>query len=167
MAHSHMTGPARGFTLIEVMVALAIIAILAGVAVPAFDSLILNTRLRSYANTFYSSVQLARSEAKKRNATVTLCMSSDGSTCTTSGDWDQGWIILSGSQVILQQPALASGYRLSSTESSLSFQSSGFGATIATLTLCRHTPFNGQGRSLQVSMTGRVVVSRSVVETCS
>jgi prepilin-type N-terminal cleavage/methylation domain-containing protein len=62
----------RGFTLIELMIAIAVFAILLAIAVPSFRDASLAARLGSIANNMVASVQLARSEAIKRNAVVRL-----------------------------------------------------------------------------------------------
>ena len=83
----------RGFTLIELMVTVMVLAILMMVAIPSFNSALVNYRLTSISNTFVASAQLARSEAIKRNSRVTMCKSANGVDCTTTGDWQQGWIV--------------------------------------------------------------------------
>jgi type IV fimbrial biogenesis protein FimT len=158
---------AFGFTLVELMTALAILAVLAGLAIPAFDSFVLNSRLRTYANNFSASAQLAKSEAKKRNVAVTLCKSSNGTSCTTSGGWEQGWIVISGSTVVRRQQAVASGYLLSSSTNSLTFQPSGFGSTQATVTVCRASPVGDVEREVTVSATGRATIRKTNTGSCS
>ena len=69
-------------------------AVLATLAVPSFRDASLGSRLAATANSLHGSIQIARSEAIKANAPVTLCASADGLTCATAGDWDQGWIVL-------------------------------------------------------------------------
>jgi len=77
---------AAGFTLIELMVALAIMAILAGVAAPAMRELIAAQRVRTMASDFHLALMKTRSEALKRNVSVTLV--------ATGGNWATGWSIL-------------------------------------------------------------------------
>ncbi|MEE4379215.1 MAG: GspH/FimT family pseudopilin, partial [Candidatus Competibacteraceae bacterium] len=82
----------NGFTLLELMVTMAIAAIVLTVAVPSFQGIILNNRIASHTNDFASSLNLARSEAVKRARRTVLCKSSDGATCdTSSAGWEQGW----------------------------------------------------------------------------
>jgi type IV fimbrial biogenesis protein FimT len=82
----------KGFTLIELMVTLAVAAIIMTVAVPSFNNLIRNNRLTVQNNELVSTLLVARSEAVKRSTTVTVCASSDQATCDTS-NWESGWIV--------------------------------------------------------------------------
>jgi prepilin-type N-terminal cleavage/methylation domain-containing protein len=66
-------GIPRGFTLVELMVAIMVLAILLGLAVPSFRDASLGSRLAGYANDMVASSQLARSEAVKRNRLVVIC----------------------------------------------------------------------------------------------
>lgn len=161
---------ARGFTLIELLVTITVMAVLLAVAVPAFDSVRLSSRLRAYSTSLMAASQLARSEAIKRNASVTLCASADGSTCATDGHWEAGWIVLSGTTVLRAQPAAASGYLMHEAGgvSSLSYDATGLGATPVTITLCRDTPTKGsQERVLKISATGRTSVTSTTNGACS
>jgi len=80
------------------MVAVAVTAILSLVAVPAMMSLVKNNRMTTTANDLVRDTLIARSEAVKRNAPVTICKSSDSTaanpTCnTTAAAWTIGWIV--------------------------------------------------------------------------
>ena len=87
--------------------------------------------------------------------------------CTTSGGWEQGWIVLAGTTVIRREQSAASGYLLSSTTNSLTFQPSGFGSTQATITVCRSSPTGSQERVVTVSATGRTTVAKTSAGSCS
>ena len=67
----------RGFTLIELVMAIALLAILMMLGVPAFSTYIQNARLRSAAENFYAGVQMTRAEAVRRNTTVQIVLTSD------------------------------------------------------------------------------------------
>jgi len=82
----------RGFTLLELMILIAVLAILLSVAVPSFLSAIQNSRMTAQANDLITAFQLARSEALKRKRPISVCSSSDGATC--GGDWEDGWIVV-------------------------------------------------------------------------
>ena len=155
-----------GFTLVEAMVAPAVAALLIAIAAPSFTEASLSSQLRSGANELLSSARLARSEAIKQNAVVRMCVSTDGATCV-AGSWHQGWILLRGATVLQHQPAAASGLRMTSSAAALDFQPTGFGATSATIIVCRSTPKVGrQERVVNIDPSGRARVSRTTNGTC-
>ncbi len=82
----------RGVTLIEVMITVAILAILAAIAAPSFRDMIVRNRLASASNDLLLSLQTARSEAIRLNSSVTVCRSANGVDCAAAGGWEQGWI---------------------------------------------------------------------------
>jgi len=82
----------RGFTLIELMVAITVTAILLGLGVPAFRDFTRNNRVTAAQNDLVTSLSLARSEALKRNRPVSVCASTDGATCSDDTIWSSGWI---------------------------------------------------------------------------
>jgi type IV fimbrial biogenesis protein FimT len=89
----------QGFTLIEVMVVVLLIAILSAIVIPGLSSFVQDGRVSANANEFISAITLARTEAVKRGRLVTMCRSANAdegaaSTCLASGDdWASGWIV--------------------------------------------------------------------------
>lgn len=83
-----------GFTLIELMISIAVAVIVTTVAIPNFMSLVNSNRLSSQANDFLSAIMLARAEAIKQNENIVFCHSTDGATCSAppSAGW-VGWLV--------------------------------------------------------------------------
>lgn len=81
----------KGFTLIELMVTLAVVAVLLSAGVPSFSALIKNNRLVAENYALRAMLGAARSEAQTQRTTVTVCRSANGLNCST-GDWGAGYI---------------------------------------------------------------------------
>ena len=87
----------QGFTLVELMVTLAVAIILLAVGMPLFSGMAANNRATAQANTFLAGFKLARSEAVKRGADVSVCAVADPAaspaTCGGNGDWSNGLLV--------------------------------------------------------------------------
>lgn len=83
----------RGFTLVELLVALAVAVILVTVAVPGFSTLMQDNRLVTAVNRFHAAHSLARSEAIRRRRDVVICNSAAPGACAGGGGWEQGWLV--------------------------------------------------------------------------
>ena len=85
----------QGMTLIELMMAIAVLGILVAIAVPSFRSITASSRTVAATNDLVSALNLARSEALTRSVNAVVCTSSDQATCSGSTDWADGWIVFS------------------------------------------------------------------------
>jgi type IV fimbrial biogenesis protein FimT len=106
-----------GFTFIELMVVLAVAAVLMAVAAPSFNDLILSQRAKTAAFSFVNTAVMARSEAIKRNADVVMT--------ANAGGWQNGWSLSAGGNVLSQQEAFTGGVVITSSVTQLTYQSSG------------------------------------------
>lgn len=174
----------RGYSLVEVLVATAMAALLAAVAVPAFDSLIGTSRLTAATNDLLFSMHLARSEAIKRSSRVALCKTADGVVCSAGGGWEQGWIVFHDAnqngerdpeEVVIQriQPA-GGGLRLTGNSPVARYVSyvatgntkmPGGGFQAGTLTVC--SAGAREARQIVVSAAGRPRVQKAGLVACA
>ena len=113
-----------GFTLIELMTAIALTGILLGMAVPAMSIFVSNARQTGLINDFVSSMHIARSTAITTNARVTICPSTNGNDCEPVA-WEQGWIVfgdrdsdqvVDGNETIVAASSGADGLSVDSPE---------------------------------------------------
>ena len=105
----------RGFTLIELMVTIAIMSIMVAIGFPSFQTMIASNRLTSSANAMVSALQLARMEAVKQHEWVIIKPKDD----VTDG-WANGWYVFvdfngNNSQDSLTEPTIATFDALNST----------------------------------------------------
>jgi type IV fimbrial biogenesis protein FimT len=162
---------ARGFNLFELLMAMAVFGILAGLAAPGFNDVILDSRRTAAVNGFVHTVFLARSAAVMSGHIVTLCGSNDGRTCRQSSEWATGWIVFANSDrdeppvrdddeaVLAVQPPWPSG-TITSNRNSYSFRPHRQGVVNGTIVFCdRRGP--AHARAIIISQTGRPRVSNS------
>ncbi|MBI5925441.1 MAG: GspH/FimT family pseudopilin [Aquabacterium sp.] len=92
----------KGFTLVELMVTVAIVAILASVGAPQLRAFLVKQQVRSDVDRLTTAIHMARSEALKRSGPVSICPLADASSSTPSckakgdvvlGSWSQGWMV--------------------------------------------------------------------------
>lgn len=82
-----------GFTLIEMLIAISVMAVILTTAIPALGQFMAQQRMTAAANSLVGHLNYARSEAVFRNTYVAACPSSDGVSCTGGNRWDIGWIV--------------------------------------------------------------------------
>lgn len=118
MRHPTMRATARGFTLVELMVTIAVASVLVVIAVPSFRNLTVSNALTTASNDLVGALNLARIEAIKRNASVQFCSdlaasnTSDalGSACGTQGGAVYVWT--TGSPATVQVRDVSAGLQL-------------------------------------------------------
>ena len=176
---------ARGFTLIELIFTVTILAVLLAVAAPSFTNVSVGSKVADNANRLAVSVSLARNEAIKRNGLVVLCKSANGDSCTTSGGWEQGWIVFhdvnrdgvkdAAETVVARESAAPDGYQIAgvapdngSALHALRFPPTTVGSTQARFTICRVTPaVHTNQRQVEVNATGRPSVTKTPTNPCA
>jgi type IV fimbrial biogenesis protein FimT len=163
-----------GFTLIEMMIVVVIVAAVLVLVPPGMRQLSLSTNLKSYSYEMLSSVYLARSEAIKRNSAVTLCVSTDGTTCAGAGDWEEGWIVRAADGTVIKtHQSIIPGYRMVGDAAApgshtMIFQSTGAAGTSSNIKVCRQAPELGsQEREVRVTATGKGRVITTETGTCA
>ena len=170
----------HGFTLVELLAALTIASILMAGALPAMNSVGSVMKLSSFSNDFLSQLHLARGEAIKRNSHVVICKSGDGSSCSTSGDWEQGSIVFHDAndnglreldELLIQRgEALPDDYRFAGNQNVrhyISFDPRGMTHQAGTLTLCNRSTEPATARQVVISMVGRPRIQKTSVAFCA
>ncbi len=126
---------ARGVTLIELVVVVAIAGILAAMAMPTLGSLVRDQRIKTAAGDVHASIIYARSEAIKRNQNVAMCArNADGNGCGNITNWGVGWIVFVDADGngfpgavadILKKQDAFTGVTVTGTGTNLSYQRDG------------------------------------------
>jgi type IV fimbrial biogenesis protein FimT len=154
-----------GTTLIELLVALAVLGMIVSFAIPSFATASLNAAQTAQVNLFVQAIYLARSEAIKRNDVVSLCPTLDGASCTPSSDWKSGWLVFvnddhdspasrDGAEALLRAYAAWDTGHISSNRSTLSFRAFGQSGVTATVVFCDRRG-SSRAKAVIISQTGR------------
>jgi type IV fimbrial biogenesis protein FimT len=168
-----MRNQSGGFSLLELILGLAIGAILLGIAVPSFTAIIRQNRIANETNEFMVTISLARSEAVKRGVRISICSSNAAQTaCSGANDWSNGWLLFTDSDgaagsidpdgaapddAIVQAwpPPSSHGMNVTAGRAFLSYNSDGR-ADVATLfTLTPHACSGNDARTINVNLSGR------------
>lgn len=161
----------RGFTVIELMITVSIVGILVAAAAPGYQDWVATTRLNAHTNELVTALHFARSEAVKRNVAVSVCKSSSGTGCVTTGTWAQGWMVFvdinasgnvdnSGDTILRVHEKLSGGTTLigeTAVASVILFRSNGTAAQAGLIDMCSYRQ-TVAGRDIVIaSGTGRPI----------
>jgi type IV fimbrial biogenesis protein FimT len=178
-----------GVTLIELLVVITIAAILMGIGVPSYKFVTTSNRVSTEVNGLLGDMQFARSEAIKEGQSVTVCPSSNGTSClAATTTWHGGWIVFSdvnGNAAVDAPPDIVLRVQAGFTHAqdtfvsdnnvaAVTFNREGFAVglpatAVGYITVTLHsTPNNTQWtRCLQVGMVGVLTTERVGTGTCT
>lgn len=166
---------AGGFTIIELLVTMSIVAVLMAIGVPSFRYVTNSNRIASEINGLLGDLQFARSEAIKDGRTVTVCVSANGTSCSNATSWHSGWIVFSDptnvgtvdtGEVVLRVQAPFSGtdtFNASNNVKAVTFNREGYAVGIASgtlITLQDATATSGWTRCLSVNLVGQIITQK-------
>ena len=163
----------KGFTLIEALIAVVILAVLAGWGVPNMQRLVNSNRVATTTNEMISGLNLARIEALKNGRGTGVCASSNGTSCT--GSWASGFLVwsdtdesgtLNGSEKVLRVGGGQPGFAANASATTIAFDYKGRRRSKddTSITLTPDSCNGNMKRTFTVDQIGRVDVQR---ETCS
>lgn len=143
---------AAGFTVIELMVALAILSVLVGIATPAFKGMLASQRVKAAAADLHTSLLQARAEAVKRNQRVLVRPASGEA-------WSDGWLVpdpdtpTSDTNPLFRN-RMASGVEITSAAANIEFRPNGRASAAATLSV-ESSVDSSKTRCVSVGLDGR------------
>ncbi len=166
-----MDKKSNGFTLLELLMGVAILGIIMGIATPSFVELISNNRMSSGVHDFVGALQMAKAESAARVVPATVCKKNvAGSGCLASGDWQQGWIVFTdlngnasvdaGDTVVLNHEALGTGITFDGTAgvgNAITYNPSGTTSITGTqvLIMCDARGYAESAMGILITITGR------------
>ena len=138
-----------GFTLVELMITLAVLSILLVIGVPQFSNSTANSRLTTAINNLSGDLAFARTEAVKRSVTVTV-------TAVNPADWAGGWRVTANATDLRISPALSGNATITASAASVQFRPTGRTSSAAALTfsLCDNRA-GAHGKRVTLNSTGQ------------
>jgi type IV fimbrial biogenesis protein FimT len=167
----HVPPVPRGFSLYELLLTLAVAALVLMAGLPSFGSLVADQRLRVEADALFHAFHLARKASIARRRVVSLCPSPDGATCVPGTDWSAGWLlfvnddrddppILDAGEQILRDHRVDPRVRVAANRRGFTLRTTHLRATNGTLVVCDRAR-RAEARAVVVSYTGRPRVARA------
>ncbi|MGH8222090.1 MAG: GspH/FimT family protein [Woeseiaceae bacterium] len=158
-------GDNNGYSLYELLMTLALAALILTLGLPPFGSILAGSRLRAETNALFENIYLARKESVVRRRAVTLCPSRDGRSCEPETDWSGGWIrfvntdrddppVRDPGEAVLHHHRVDPAVRITANRRGFTLRSTDLRATNGTLIVCDRAD-RAAPRALVVSYTGR------------
>jgi type IV fimbrial biogenesis protein FimT len=151
----------HGYTLLELLVALALTAILATIAYPGFTAWLLDSRRDAIVTSALHAVHAARQFAATRNESIALCGTLDAAHCSGAVDWSSGLLVIGADDIVhrnLSSSQPLHGPTLKSNRAIIRFEPGTSFASPATMTICDRRGSRA-ARAVIVSRSARPRVS--------
>jgi len=125
-ARQKNTNPSLGFSLVELLMAIAVLAIILAFAIPNMRQMVVNNRTKAAVNTLISGLQMARNEAITRNASIIFCPSNPaGDKCAATANFQHGALLFDNGTVIQSIESMPNGVNVVPDDIKLEFKKSG------------------------------------------
>lgn len=157
----------RGMTLLEMLIALAVVAIVLTVVSPNVQKIIAKNRTTSEINELSGIIQFARYTAIDQSSTAIVCPSANFATCST--DWNQAKIVFidnngnntrdSSEPLLMSSTAISSGNNMQGPNAVVAFLDSGAASASASIKICPRSGDQSLARSININAQGRVRIS--------
>ncbi|WP_439113191.1 GspH/FimT family pseudopilin [Hydrogenophaga sp.] len=180
-----VTKKLRGFTLVELMTVVAILAVILSLAFPSMARLLEGTRLRTLSNDWLDHLRLTRSEAIRRGQRVVMCAAASDSACSAGSGWHQGWLVFEdtnnnawldgGEAVVRYRQSAPTGWSMTGNTPVARYVSyDPLGATrmingafqAGTVTICRVGATGAEARRIAVNSVGRPRSQAVILLSC-
>lgn len=160
----------RGYSLFELMMTLALAALVLTLGLPSFGKLVADQRLRAETDALFHAFHVARKSSIARRRVVSICPSNDGASCDPGLDWSRGWIMfvntdrdspprLDAGERVLARHRVDARVQIHANRRGFTLRHVHLRATNGTLVVCDRAG-RGETRALVVSYTGRPRVTR-------
>jgi len=156
---------AGGYSLYELAMTLALVALILTLGLPSFGAIVASHRLRVEVDQLFHAVHLARKESVVRRRVMTICPTRNGADCGPRSDWSEGWMLFvnidrdwpavrDADEPVVRWTRVQPGNRIDANRDSFSLRATDLRATNGTLVFCDASG-RARARALVISYTGR------------